>query len=110
MSCAEFMCESSIAVCGVCRARSRRRLPCASFGLSGLGYSPGGTTDAGQTLTYTVTAVPAASFGIVYLGADYLVTPSLLVGVLAQFDWMSENGRAQALLPDSSVDGHGAMV
>lgn len=54
------------------------------------------------------------SFGIVYLGADYLLTPWLLVGVLAQYDWMTERSQAQALLPLgvplSRVDGRGWMA
>jgi hypothetical protein len=44
-------------------------------------------------------------FGVVYLGADYLVTPNILVGALVQFDWMKENSNSLS----SAVDGHGTM-
>ncbi len=44
-------------------------------------------------------------FGIVFVGADYLVTPDILVGALVQFDWMKENSGTLA----SAVDGHGTM-
>ena len=46
-------------------------------------------------------------FGIVYVGADYLVTPAVLVGALAQFDWLSEN-----ITNNSSkfASGHGWMA
>ena len=45
-------------------------------------------------------------FNIVYVGSDYLVTDAVLVGVLAQFDWMSESS---AVL-QNSVNGSGAMI
>ena len=45
-------------------------------------------------------------FGILYLGADYLVTPAILVGALVQLDWTGEHAR----LPNSAVDGQGYMA
>lgn len=45
-------------------------------------------------------------FGIVYMGADYLLTPAILIGALVQLDWTGE----RASLPDSSVDGQGYMA
>ena len=38
-----------------------------SLGLGSVAYAPGDPDDAGQTLTITVTAVPLATLGIVYL-------------------------------------------
>jgi outer membrane autotransporter protein len=46
------------------------------------------------------------NFGITYLGADYLVTSSVLVGALVQFDWMTE--KSKTLL--SNVQGNGVMA
>ena len=48
-----------------------------SFGLSGLSYGPGGGADeAGQTLTYTITAVPSTSLGeILRANNTTIVTP-----------------------------------
>jgi Autotransporter beta-domain len=45
-------------------------------------------------------------FGVIYLGADYLLTPSLLVGALVQYDWMGEQSRTLS----TAVDGQGAMA
>ncbi|MGI9408372.1 MAG: DUF7507 domain-containing protein, partial [Hyphomicrobiaceae bacterium] len=45
-------------------------------------------------------------FGVLYLGADYLVNPAFLAGLLIQFDWTDES--SPRLL--SSVDGHGWMI
>jgi outer membrane autotransporter protein len=45
-------------------------------------------------------------FGVLYLGADYLLTPAILVGALVQFDWTGEH----AALGGSSVDGRGYMA
>lgn len=45
-------------------------------------------------------------FGIVYVGADYLLTPAILIGTLVQFDWTEERGG----LAGSSVDGRGYMA
>ncbi len=46
------------------------------------------------------------NFGILYVGADRLVTPSVLVGALVQFDWMKESSAAVG----SSVSGRGVMA
>jgi Autotransporter beta-domain len=46
------------------------------------------------------------NFGVVYVGADRLVTPDVLVGALVQFDWMKESSAAVG----SSVAGRGAMA
>lgn len=43
-------------------------------------------------------------FGVVRVGADYLLTPSVLIGFLAQFDRLSEDGNGY------SISGHGFMV
>ncbi|MCM2257247.1 MAG: autotransporter outer membrane beta-barrel domain-containing protein, partial [Vicinamibacteria bacterium] len=45
-------------------------------------------------------------FGVVYLGVDKRVKPSLLVGALVQFDWLSET----APRGGAEADGHGFMV
>jgi outer membrane autotransporter protein len=45
-------------------------------------------------------------FGIVYLGADYVVTPTVLVGVLVQYDDISQ--RSARL--DSAAEGAGWMA
>jgi outer membrane autotransporter protein len=45
-------------------------------------------------------------FGVVYVGADALLHPDLLVGALVQFDWASENGPAlNALSYDARGNG-----
>ncbi len=67
-----------------------------SLGLGGLAFGPGGAADeAAQTLTYTVTAVPAASLGDVVL-ADGLtvVTPGSYT--LAQIQGMQFRTAANA--------------
>ncbi len=51
----------------------------------------------------------SGSFGIVYAGADYKLTPSLLVGLLLQYDWTRDRSQ-QLLLPTSTIEGQGAMV
>lgn len=43
-------------------------------------------------------------FGVVRVGADYLLTPSVLIGFLAQYDRLSEDGDGYA------ISGHGFMV
>jgi hypothetical protein len=48
----------------------------------------------------------SGNFGIVYVGADYLVTRSWLVGVLAQVDTMSEKSSTLG----SSVGGQGILA
>lgn len=45
-------------------------------------------------------------FGIVYVGADYLLSEDFLVGVLGQFDWMEE----ETEITGEAVDGDGWMV
>jgi outer membrane autotransporter protein len=45
-------------------------------------------------------------FGVVYVGADYLITPSILVGALVQFDKMSERAR----FTNAAAEGWGAMA
>jgi hypothetical protein len=47
-----------------------------------------------------------ASFGVLYLGADYVVSPALLIGALVQFDSLRQ--KSQALATD--VDGWGWMA
>src|SRR5205823_1020865 len=50
-------------------------------------YAPGDADDAGQTLTYTVSAVPAAALGSVYL-ADGVTVVSPGLYTLAQLQGM----------------------
>ena len=45
-------------------------------------------------------------FGVVYVGGDYLVTDSILIGALVQFDWAEETSR----LTGSNVSGNGWMA
>ena len=45
-------------------------------------------------------------FGVVYLGADYLVSRSVLVGALVQFDWLGEKSRSAG----TGADGRGVMA
>jgi len=45
-------------------------------------------------------------FNILYLGADYLLTQSILIGALFQYDWTSESSQ----LLNSSVAGQGWMA
>ncbi len=45
-------------------------------------------------------------FGVVYVGADFMLTPSILVGALVQYDWMTERSRTLA----TAADGQGPMV
>ncbi len=45
-------------------------------------------------------------FGVLYLGADYLLTPAILVGALVQFDW---TGKSPGL-SNTSIDGKGYMA
>jgi outer membrane autotransporter protein len=51
----------------------------------------------------------SGSFGIVYLGADYMVTRSLMVGLLVQHDWMRDRSQL-FLLPTSTIEGQGTMA
>ena len=51
----------------------------------------------------------SGSYGIIYLGADYMVTRSLMVGFLVQHDWMSDRSQ-QFLLPTSTIEGQGTMA
>jgi uncharacterized repeat protein (TIGR01451 family) len=48
----------------------------------------------------------SGKLGVMYFGADYLINPGLLVGALAQFDWMEDSSNTLK----SSVDGRGWMV
>jgi uncharacterized membrane protein len=45
-------------------------------------------------------------FGLVYLGADYLLTPAVLVGALVQMDWLKEASGTNG----SEVEGTGFMA
>jgi outer membrane autotransporter protein len=45
-------------------------------------------------------------FGIVYLGADYVVTPTVMVGVLVQYDDISQ----RSAMLDSTAEGAGWMA
>ena len=47
-----------------------------------------------------------SEIGLLYVGADYLINPSLLVGLMAQFDWMDETDSAAG----TAIDGQGWMA
>ncbi len=47
-------------------------------------------------------------FGLVRIGADYLVSPSFLVGILSQYDYLSEE--ADNAGTGYKISGHGFMV
>jgi outer membrane autotransporter protein len=51
----------------------------------------------------------SGSFGIVYAGADYMLTQALLVGVLVQYDFTRDRSQ-QLLLPASTIEGQGTMA
>ncbi len=51
-----------------------------------------------------------ANFAIVHAGADYLLTPVLLLGLGAQFDWTSFEANSAALNANAKSDGFGFMV
>ena len=51
-------------------------------------------------------ATAESKLGLLYIGADYRINNSLLVGLIGQFDWADENDTAVA----SNVDGRGWMV
>ncbi len=44
-------------------------------------------------------------FGVVYLGADYLITPDVLIGLMAQYDWLKKDYDT-----NGHVKGQGWMV
>ena len=48
----------------------------------------------------------SGNFGILYLGADYLLNPWILVGALVQFDWMDDESKTLG----SEIDGNGWMA
>jgi outer membrane autotransporter protein len=48
----------------------------------------------------------SGKFGILYVGADYLLTPRLLIGALIQLDWMDDTSRKL----NSVVSGNGWMA
>jgi hypothetical protein len=48
----------------------------------------------------------SGNFGILYVGADYLVNPMILVGALVQFDWMDDESKTL----NSDVSGNGWMA
>ncbi len=45
-------------------------------------------------------------FGVLYLGADYILSPSFLVGVVAQYDSMNQSSRTGAF----DIEGQGWMA
>lgn len=48
----------------------------------------------------------SGQFGVAYLGADYLINSSILVGALVQYDWMNERSRTLG----SAASGNGVMA
>ena len=68
-----------------------------SLGLGTLAYGPGGGADeAGQTLTYTVTGVPAATLGNITLADGTTVVTASTSYTLAQIQGMKFVGAANA--------------
>ena len=67
-----------------------------SLGLSTLAYSPGPANEAGQTLTYQVTALPAASLGQVLLTDGVTVVTANTSYTLAQIQGMKFRPAANA--------------
>ncbi len=51
----------------------------------------------------------SGSFGVVYAGADYKISRSLMVGMLVQYDWTRDRSQ-QLVLPASTIEGQGAMA
>lgn len=48
------------------------------------------------------------NFGVLYVGADYVLTPNVLIGALVQFDWTDEDVDDPDL--KGNVDGNGWMA
>ena len=48
----------------------------------------------------------SGNFGVLYVGADYLVNPWILVGALVQFDWMDDESK----ILNTDVSGNGWMA
>jgi len=67
-----------------------------SLGLGALAYSPGPADEAGQTLTYTVTAVPAAALGDVVLADGTTVVTASTPYTLAELQGMQFRTAADA--------------
>ncbi|MBS0207955.1 MAG: DUF4347 domain-containing protein, partial [Planctomycetes bacterium] len=68
-----------------------------SLGLSSLAYGPGGGSDeASQTLTYTVTAVPASTLGNIVLADGTTVVAANTIYTLAQIQGMQFKTAANA--------------
>jgi hypothetical protein len=67
-----------------------------SLGLGGLGYAPGDADDAGQTLTYTVTAVPTATLGNIVLADGTTIVSAGTAYTLAQLQGMQFRVTAEA--------------
>ena len=47
-----------------------------------------------------------SDLGLLYVGADYQISPGLVIGVLGQFDWADEEDRTETI----KVDGFGWLV
>src|SRR5581483_9871336 len=67
-----------------------------SLGLGGLSYTPGDPDDAGQALTYTVTAVPGAAFGTIVLADGVTAVRAGTSYTLAQFQGMQFRATPEA--------------
>ncbi len=59
-----------------------------------------------STVAHSENANNKATVGLLHIGADYLVTPSLVVGMMGQLDWMDQEDK----VGDIAVDGLGWMV
>lgn len=82
-----------------------------------LAYAPDGSAPAGTprpgfdmwiegSYSQSDNGSNESSGGLLYIGADYLVRPGFLVGMLGQFDWMKQVNDAAG----TSVEGQGWMA
>ena len=67
-----------------------------SLGLGSVAYSAGPANESGQNLTYTVTAVPAASLGTVYLADGTTAVTANTAYTLADIQGMQFKAAADA--------------
>ena len=58
------------------------------------------------TYAHTDESTRESDVGLLHAGADYLINPSLLIGVMAQADWVEQDDSAV----NSSIDGTGWMA
>lgn len=113
--------SGSLSQLGAASVRKHTHTSTLADGASMLGYRTGSIKDAPLTRpTLDVWAEghythyeddvsngkSDGDFGLLYLGADYLVTSNVLFGVLVQFDWSDEDMQTT----DGNIDGRGWMA